>query len=233
MRVAVPNEKKKWVTDPDHFKNHIICITEVADAKQYTALKAFAELNEFSTYSHKKASGNSSVDLSVRGPRGIWISSVLGVGGNESDMGQVNRRFIHAKMDEENEARREARVGIITDTLLSQTSLKEDPRKLICRAGYDLLFAAKGKFERPTNEVGAVISDLNVLLDRKDYSPSQFKQLYALIECGAALRQYQRHYCKIELQDVLEGWYLSGFETDREMLLGGKWLHPIDPMDGC
>jgi len=37
--------KEKWVTDPDTSKSYY-CITEVADAKQYTALKAFAELNE-------------------------------------------------------------------------------------------------------------------------------------------------------------------------------------------
>jgi hypothetical protein len=226
MRVPVPGVKNGWTMNPDHFKNCIICITEIADSKAFTALKAFAELNEFSSYTHKATSGQKSMNLTVKGPRAVWVSSVLGI---KDD--QANRRFIHSTIDEDNRERREARVRIITDTLTSQTSLGDDPRKLICRAGFDLLFSAEPRFEAPKTDVTAVISDMNVLLDRKGYSPSQFKQLYALIECGAALRQFQRGYCRIEMQDVLEGWYLSGFECE-QLCLGGQWIEPLDPMDG-
>ena len=226
MRVPVPGVKNGWTMNPDHFKNCIICITEIADSKAFTALKAFAELNEFSSYTHKATSGQKSMNLTVKGPRAVWVSSVLGI---KDD--QANRRFIHSTIDEDNRERREARVRIITDTLTSQTSLGDDPRKLICRAGFDLLFSAEPRFEAPKTDVTAVISDMNVLLDRKGYSPSQFKQLYALIECGAALRQFQRGYCRIEMQDVLEGWYLSGFECE-QLCLGGQWNEPLDPMDG-
>ena len=192
MRVPVPGVKNGWTMNPDHFKNCIICITEIADSKAFTALKAFAELNEFSSYTHKATSGQKSMNLTVKGPRAVWVSSVLGI---KDD--QANRRFIHSTIDEDNRERREARVRIITDTLTSQTSLGDDPRKLICRAGFDLLFSAEPRFEAPKTDVTAVISDMNVLLDRKGYSPSQFKQLYALIECGAALRQFQRGYCRM------------------------------------
>jgi hypothetical protein len=228
MRLPFPGVKNGWTMNPDHFKNCIICITEIADSKAFTALKAFAELNEFSSYTHKATSGQRSLDLTVRGPRSVWVSSVMGI---KDD--QANRRFIHNEMDEQNLARREARVQTITDSLLSQTNLADDPRMRICRAGFDLLFASNPKFEQPTTDVAAVISDLNVLLDRTDHSPSQFKQLYALIECGAALRQFERGYCRIEMQDVCEGWFLSGFETEKELLLGGQWVKPVDPMDGC
>ena len=228
MRVPVPGVKNGWTMNPDHFKNCIICVTEIADSKAFTAMKAYAELNEFSSYTHKATSGQRSLDLTVRGPRSMWVSSVMGM---KDD--QANRRFIHSQIDEENPERREARVNIISDSLTSQRSLADDPRMRICRAGFDLLFASKPRIEPPNEDVAAVISDLNGLLDKTDHSPSQFKQLYALMECGAVLRQFERGYVRIEMQDVLEGWFLSGFENHKEMLLGGKWCKPIDPMDGC
>ena len=228
MRVPVPGVKNGWTMNPDHFANCIICVTEIADSKAFTALKAFAELNEFSSYTHKATSGQRSLDLTVRGPRSIWVSSVMGI---KDD--QANRRFIHSEIDEDNPERREARVNIISDSLTSQRSLGDDPRMLICRAGFDLLFASRPRIEPPTEEVAAVISDLNSLLDKTGHSPSQFKQLYALCECGAVLRQFERGYARIEIQDVLEGWFLSGFENHKEMLLGGQWCMPSDPMSGC
>ena len=228
MRVPVPGVKNGWVMNPDHFRNTIICVTEIADSKEFSALKAFAELNEFSAYTHKTTSGQREMDLTVRGPRAVWITSVLGIKDS-----QANRRFIHSEIDVEDQERREARVKTITDALISQKSIRDDPRTQIARAGYNLLFASHPRIEQPTSEVAAVIADLNVLLDRTDHSPSQFKQLYALFECGAVSRQFERGYARVEMQDVVEGWFLSGFETGKEMLLGGQWCEPTDPMAGC
>lgn len=46
------------------------------------------------------------------------------------------------------------------------------------------------------------------------------------MECGAVERQFARKYTRVEKQDVLDGWYLSGFCNDKEVLLGGEWCKP-------
>jgi hypothetical protein len=71
-----------------------------------------------------------------------------------------------------------------------------------------------------------MIDDLNMMLADEGCSPSKIKQTYALMECAAVERQFKRGYVRIEAEDVLEGWDLSGFCADKEVLLGGDWCKP-------
>ena len=225
MRVPVKGTKQ-MTTNPLHFLNKIIVVTEIADSKEFSSLKAFAELDEYSSFTHSTTIGQKEADLTVKGPRCLWITSVL-----EAGDGQVYRRFLHNVIEPDDEQKRNSKISAVTNSLLSQKSIKEDPRARIAQAGFHLLFAAPTRIEQPNEDVALIISELNEVLATAGYNISQIKQLYALMECRAVSKQFQRGYVRIELEDVLEGWWLSGFEIEREMPLGGQWLRPTEMLN--
>lgn len=167
MRAQVPGTKK-MVTNSDHFKNKIIVVTEIADSVGFSALKAFAELDEFSPFAHSTTIGSKEVDLTVTGPRALWITSVLSV---QDD--QVQRRFIHSQIAPEDELKRNEKIDVVTAGLVNQRDIKTDPRLPICKAGFDLLFRSKPQPEPPAQEVVEMVTDLNTMLTKEGCSVSQ------------------------------------------------------------
>ena len=220
MRVPVKGTKQ-MTTNPLHFLNKIIVVTEIADSKEFSSLKAFAELDEYSSFTHSTTIGQKEADLTVKGPRCLWITSVLEAGDE-----QVYRRFLHNTIEPDDERKRNSKIAAVTGNLLSQHGIKDDPRARIAQAGFHLLFAAPSRVEQPNEDVALTISELNEVLSTAGYNISQIKQLYALMECRAVSKQFERGYVRIELSDVQEGWWLSGFEIEKEMLLAGQWLRP-------
>lgn len=223
MRVPVAGTKE-MVTNPDHYRNKIICVTEIADSKGFDALKAFAEVDEYSEFTHSATIGGKGADLTVRGPRSLVITSVTGVMGKKVETDQVNRRFIQSEIEAETKQKQREKVDVVTSALVNQSSISNDPRLQVAKAGYILLFASGAAPEPPAQEVVEMIADLNLVLERKGCSMTQLKQVYALMECGAVERQCQRGYIRVEKQDVIEGWWLSGFHTDQDALLNGEWV---------
>jgi hypothetical protein len=225
MRVPVKGTKQR-TTNPLHFLNKIIVVTEIADSKEFSSLKAFAELDEYSSFTHSTTIGQKEADLTVKGPRCLWITSVLEAGDD-----QVYRRFLHNVIEPDDEQKRNSKISAVTNSLLSQKSIKDDPRARIAQAGFHLLFSAPTRIEQPNEDVALIISELNEVLATAGYNISQIKQLYALMECRAVSKQFERGCVRIELDDVLEGWWLSGFEIEREKLLGGQWLRPTEMLN--
>ena len=233
MRVPEANGKS-YLMNPDTFRNKIICVTEIRDSKQYDALKAFAELDEASSFTHMTTSGQKNLDLTVRGPRAFWITSVLPVGD-----GQVRRRFIHNEIEASTADGHRSKMATVTAGLLGQQTIFDDYRMRVAKAGYTLLFSTPARYkgdyiERPAERVALMIADLNESIGAFDnqIEPTQIKQLFALIECCAVEKQFARGYCRIEEEDVREGWWLSGFDCDKKLLLNGEWCTPKEPV-GC
>lgn len=225
LEEEVPGQKKKQV-NPYHFARKIICITEIADSKGYSGLKAFAELNERTKATHK---ATRTLALQVKGTRAIWIASVTGVESNDADKDQVNRRFINTVIEPESDAKQRNKTRVVTDGLVTQKNITDDPRRPIALAGFYLLFASKVRMEPSKVEVVEMIADLNDALVTRGHSISQIKQLYALMECAAIERQFSRGYVRIEKTDVLEAWWMSGFCSEQEILLGDTWYHATPP----
>lgn len=219
LEETVPGQKKK-VVNPYHFANKIICVTEIADSTGYSGLKGFAELNEQTVATYK---ATRALALEVKGTRALWIASVSGVKSDQEDKDQVNRRFINNVIESSSNEKQRAKIRAVTSSLINQTSISGDPRTQIARAGFELLFASMPLFEPPTNEVAQMVEDLVTMLDDEGYSPSRWKQLYALAECAAVERQFQRGYCRVERQDLIEAWWLTGFALNKDALLNGEW----------
>jgi hypothetical protein len=218
-------ERGNYTMNPDKYRNKLIVVTEIADSTGWTALKAFAELDENTDFVHSTTIGSKNADLTVRGPRGVWITSVHAVGDE-----QVHRRFIHSEIETENDETRANKVKVVTDNLLSQGSINSDPRAAIVRAGFQLLYSSEPKFEPVSPQTTELIRGLMTALGEKGYSVTQLKQLYSLAECAAVEKQFWRGACRIVKEDVLEAWYLIGFEDDHEIEVGGGWLRPLDPL---
>jgi hypothetical protein len=210
-------------TNPYHFKNKVIAITEVADGKSsgYSGLKAFSELDQFSSFTHSTTLGQKGVDLTVQGPRAIWVSSVAGI-----DDEQVYRRFLHVKVGDNSKGSRMRKTDVITDNLIMQKSIDQDPEINIAKAGFDLLFESHPTFQGMSNETAGLVREVNIGLTEADYSPSQLKQLYALAECSAVEHQFQRNGVYITNEDVLQAWGWTGWEPNGEVKVEGKWFSP-------
>jgi energy-coupling factor transporter ATP-binding protein EcfA2 len=213
-----------YVMDPEKYRNKLIIVKEINDSKKFDAIKAFAELDEFKVEKHATASGAGEVSLEVYGPRALWITSVKSVGDD-----QVRRRFLNSVIDnsEENQQRK---AQIITKNILNQTRVEDDPRTFAAQAGFRVLCNNEPVFTTIPNDAAELIECLNLALVERGYQPTQLKQLYSLAECAAVEKQFARDVCQVQTEDVLEAWYLLGFEDDHEIQVGGQWLEPLNPL---
>lgn len=215
-----PGEKKQ-VMNPYHFHQKIITVTEFSDANGFSGTKGMAELNERTEATYK---ATRTLALRVVGPRALWVSSVSGVhSSNKDDKSQVDRRFINNSIDEDTEQKRRDKIRTVTHRVVNQQNITDDPRITIARAGFELLFASDPEFEPMSNDVAQMMEDLFTMLDTKGFDPSQWTQISALAECAAVERQFQRGYVRVEAQDLIEAWYLSGYGIKQEALLNGEW----------
>lgn len=213
----------KKVVNPYHFNKKIVSITEIADSTGFSGLKAFAELNERTNATHK---ATRTLALQVKGTRAMWIASVTGVQSSQEDQDQVNRRFINNIIEPDTDEKTHDKIVAVTDQLVNQTNITDDARTKIARRGFELLFANTPHFEHTANDVAQMVEDINTMLDKYGESPSAWKQVYALAECAAYEKEFHRGYVRVEKEDLLEAWYLSGFCQDKEVLLGGEWCKP-------
>lgn len=214
-----------YVMNPDKYRNKLITITEINDSKDWMAVKAFAEMDEYRTEKHATTLGGKSVELEIRGPRALWITSVKAVGDE-----QIRRRFINSEITSNSDEDRQRKAETITRNILNQATVDDDPRTRIAQAGYNLLYASQPEFTPVDNETAVLLEGLILALAENGYSPTQLKQLYSLAECAAVEKQFARGICQVQTEDVLEAWYLLGFEGDHEIEVGGQWLEPLSPL---
>jgi hypothetical protein len=143
---------------------------------------------------------------------------------------QIRRRFINSEITSNGDEDRKRKAETITRNILNQTTVDDDPRARIAQAGYNLLFASQPEFTPVDNETAVLVEGLILALAEKSYSPTQLKQLYSMAECAAVEKQFARGVCQVQTEDVLEAWYLLGFEDDHEIDVGGQWLEPLSPL---
>jgi hypothetical protein len=216
----MPGRKKK-VVNPYHFNHKIIAVTEFTDTSGYSEIKGFGELNEQTEATYK---ATNKLALRVLGQRALWIASVSGPKSNQEDISQVNRRFINNIIDVDTDQKRKDKIRAVTSSVVNQKNLKDDPRTPIAQAGFELLFASEPVFEMMSNDVAQMVEDLFTMLDSNKYDPSQWKQVSALAECAAVEKQFQRGYVRVEKEDLIEAWFLSGYGINKDVLLNGEWF---------
>lgn len=195
----------------DTFRNKIICITEVADAAGFSALKALAETEENAEYTHMATVNGVAIDMTITGPRCVIITSVEGVNDD-----QVKRRFIHGSVNDDSLDDKKTKLKLIESLLKDRKDIRDDPRLQIAQAGIDLVFSTKAVIFEPTeDDAWALIQELNDLFLEAGYGITSIKQFFSLCECIALWKRFYRGYTGIEVEDVQEAWLvLSTFERE-------------------
>jgi hypothetical protein len=199
------------VSNKDTFKGKIICITEVADAAGFSALKALAETDEQAEYTHLATVNGVAIDMTITGPRCVIITSVEGVNDD-----QVKRRFIHGSVSEDTEENKALKLELIERLLKDHKDIQDDPRLAIARAGLDLIFSAQDVvFEEVEETAWALNQELNKLFIKAGYGLTNIKQFYSLCECLALWKRFKRGYTRVDVEDVREAWFLlATFERE-------------------
>jgi hypothetical protein len=188
----------------ERFKGKIICITELADATGYAALKALAETDEDAEFTHMATVNGESVKMTITGPRCVVTTSVEGV--NDA---QVKRRFIHTSVSDDSEKNQLAKLQLVANLLIDEKNIRDDPRLMIAQAGIDLIFSTQGVvFEKIGSDAEELLKYLGVLFLRAGYGITNIKQFYTLCQCSALWKRFERGYCRIEVADVCEAWFL-------------------------
>lgn len=195
----------------DTFKNKIICITEVADAAGFSALKALAEDNEQAEFTHMATVNGVAIEMTITGPRCVIITSVEGV--NDE---QVKRRFIHGSVSDDTIENKEKKLALIQKLFRDHKDILDDPRLPIARAGLDLVFSTKAVvFEDVDLEAWVLLEELNSLFLEAGYGLTSIKQFESLCECLALWKRFQRGQTQIRVDDVREAWFLlATFERE-------------------
>ena len=198
-------------TNKERYKGQIIFITEVADAASYAALKALAETDESFETTHMATVNGESVKMTITGPRCVITTSVEGV--NDP---QVKRRFIHTSVSTDTIENKLEKLKTAEKLLLEEKDIRDDPRLGIVHAGIELIFAADGVvFEKMDSEAEQLLKQLNEIFVRSGYGITNIKQFYTLCQCSALWKRFERGYCRIEVADVQEAWFLfATFERE-------------------
>ena len=195
----------------DTFNGKVICITEVADAAGFSALKALSETEEQAEYTHMATVNGVAIDMTITGPRCVIITSVEGV--NDA---QVKRRFIHGSVSDDSLANKEKKLRLIEQLLKDHKDIRDDPRLAIAQAGLDLIFStAAVVFEQIEVEAWLLIQDLNALFLEAGYGLTSIKQFFSLCECIALWKRFNRGNTQVAVEDVREAWFLlATFERE-------------------
>jgi hypothetical protein len=195
------------------FAGKIIFITEVADADTTTALKALAETDEYSEFTHSAVVKGESLEMTIWGPRCVITASVEGV--NDP---QLKRRFIHGSMSDETDAARLEKLELVEELLFEERNIKDDLRLPMIHAGFDILFTAGDtEFRPPEREAYKLIKALNRVFDEAGYGITNIKQFYTVCQCAAVWNRFARGYTRIEVEDVCEAWWLFS-KVERETI---------------
>jgi hypothetical protein len=77
-------------------------------------------------------------------------------------------------------------------------------------------------------------------LGEAGYKTTSVKQFITLCECGCMEKRFQRGYLKLEMDDILEGWYLMRVSDSQnivdEIEVNGEVMtpkHPLIPLEGA
>jgi len=195
----------------DTFRGKIICITEVADAAGFSALKSLSETDEYAEYTHMATVNGVAIDMTITGPRCVIITSVEGV--NDE---QVKRRFIHGSVSADSLENKEKKLALIETLLKGHKDIRDDDRLPIAQAGIDLIFATQAVvFEQIDEDAWGLIQELNSLFLEAGYGITSIKQFFSLCECIALWKRFSREYTRVEVEDVKEAWFLlATFERE-------------------
>jgi hypothetical protein len=234
-KAAVGRDGKAYnYVDSFSFLNKIIMVTEIADTKGgWSSLKAFAETDEEADFTHATSSGQMNLELTVTGPRAMWITSVSGVADD-----QIQRRFVHARIADQTKEEKKRKLKMVFNNTVDDQHIKNDPRRPVAQAMYGFQFRLRptGTVEqqKPHRDILQTWEQIVEELSDAGYKTTAVKQFMTLCECGAYEKRFMRGYFRIELEDILESWYLTGaFDAGRvidEIEVGGQTLRPKHPL---
>lgn len=199
------------ISHKDTFKGLIICITEVADAAGFSALKSLSETDEYAEYTHMATVNGVAIDMTITGPRCVVITSVEGV--NDE---QVKRRFIHGSVSADSQDNKEKKLALIETLLKDHKDIRDDERLPIAQAGIDFIFSTDAVvFEPVDDEAWGLIQELDALFLEAGYGITNIKQFFSLCECIALWKRFSRSHTRVEVEDVQEAWFLlATFERE-------------------
>jgi hypothetical protein len=219
--------RQRRVVNETRFKGKIICITEVADAAGFSALKALAETDESAEQTHIATVKGESIKMTIHGPRCVIVTSVDGI--NDP---QVKRRFIHTSVSSDTPANKRLKLVVAQRIMMDELDMRDDPRTPVARAGIDLIFSTNSVvFEDIEPEAKKLITALNQAFTDAGYGITNIKQFYTLSICSALWNRFCRGYTRVEVADACAAWFLlSKFEKEtitRTTLTGIEALRTI------
>ncbi|MGZ4925500.1 MAG: hypothetical protein ACXVIR_10185 [Halobacteriota archaeon] len=232
-----PDKVTSYESDPSFYRGKLVIISEVADATGYTAVKALAEEDEYSTRTHLTIVNGYATAFSVHGPRSLIIMSVKGI--HDSETREALNRMIQGPISEKDSANERRKVRRSLRNLQRGKDVRTDYRTPILQAAFELLFYGGFfvKFEEPTEEVAELVERIGLELSEHGFNITQIKQMYALAECAAFQKRFYRGnptVCRVEAEDVLEALYLLNQfarETAAKLIRSElKILDAIEPL---
>ncbi|MGZ7124296.1 MAG: hypothetical protein ACXVIT_12385, partial [Halobacteriota archaeon] len=202
-------------SNPLYYQRKLIIVGEANDSAGWMAIKAFAEANQFKEYEHLATQQGEALRMKVRGARSVWMTSVHGI--NDA---QVLRRFVHCSVDKETDDLKRDKAQFITDNFIRHRSIRSDSRLAVVHEATRLLWSHPDRvtFAEPSAEARELMTYLaSHFAAKAGYSTTSTSQFYTLCEVTAYEKRFQQgrewNVCRIEVEDVLEGWYLfSRFE---------------------
>ena len=222
--------------DPNHYAETVIVVSEIADAGGYTALKAAAEEDQYSTRVHLTVSpSGDSAEYSLQGPRQVIVLSVRGIA--ETDTNEIKNRFLQAPIETRDDDSTLARNKQLLVNLKRGTDVRDDPRTPIVTAALDILYhnGLNVVFEAPTDEACKLLDALVALFTKTGFNATQIGQFYSLCECAAFQKRYFRGSpatCRIEVDDVLESWFLvKHFAKETVTKVAPAFLKVLDQIE--
>lgn len=201
------------IINEEVFAGKLLAITEITSGG-VTALKAATEIDENTLMSHTTVIDGKHVELSLRGPRVVWTSSVEGL----KDTQALDRCW-HASLSENTDENRAQKVGLAAHNFSYNTSIYSDQDIPVARAGWKILLTMGNIDEKNLTdndgikrncleETDQFQKSLLEDLGMKGYETRNLLQFMALCKNIAVVKSFRRGHTSVVIEDVREAWWL-------------------------
>jgi Bifunctional DNA primase/polymerase, N-terminal len=198
-------------SDPNFYIGKVIAILELSEMKDFGVLKMLADEYEVGEYVHSTVIDHNSVELKIEGPHSVMTLSVKGI---QNDVAkQVLNRFIQTPLDEPTKEGTAAKLEMIADHDLDESTIDKDSRLPILRRALELLWknGYNVAVNPPTDDVRTLVKTIDRTLKRDGFNITQIRDFHTLALNAAFEKRFARGdpgSMQIQEEDAREAWFI-------------------------
>jgi hypothetical protein len=202
---------RKLESDPAFYVGKVIAILELSEMKDFGVLKALADEYEVGEYKHSTIIDQKSVELKIEGPHGVMTTSVAGI---QNDIArQVLNRFVQTPLDEPTTKGTAAKLEMVANHDLDESTIDKDPRLPVLQRALELLWADGYNVvvNPPSDEVRRLVKAIDRQLHQDGFNITQIRDFHTFALNAAFEKRFARGdigTMQIQEEDVREAWFI-------------------------